>query len=550
MRILGLSLESREPRSKDRGSLIFAQNSPQSRNKCLGLFAQNRNRDKLVLILIFIVISFLRFYRAGELFYFAADEDILALSAKRILIDHQAQFTGFPIPGGLFIGSAFYYLMAIFYFLVYMNPLGLPIVSAFFSIFTTFLVYLVAKTIFEKQRIGIFAAIIYGISFLAGVYSHVLTSLFLAPILAVSMYWVLYKLTKERKNGLKLYTILGLLISLALQNEGSSFSLIALLIIFWLISRFRVTKLQAVWACFIVFVTHLPFLIYDWAHNFFFVKSDLFFFLKNTSILKPYDSGHLSLSGAISSFQLLGQTFGNFLFGSQNLDISEHYSCVNTVREGWLLPVLISFLLVIILFNSFRRKAVLGLKIVSAHLLVLLAGLFLYQFFAGRYLYEWTLFIFFPGFAMIFGYFFDWVFMKGQFARFVATIFLVLFVFINVRQTLMSKNNYGLKNKVEAVRFAVSETGNQPFYLESLGCNRHGYLYLFWYFGHLPEKTVGTGEFFVPRLIDYNQETVPSTGVIIFDSKSTQEDGLGQADSSKQFGNIGVMITKDSRGDF
>src|SRR3972149_11660995 len=94
-----------------------------------------------LLLAIILISALLRLNKSQELFFWHVDEDIIALTVKRILIEHRPQLIGFPIPGGIYLGPLFYYLISIPYFLVGMNPTKLYVFSAILGTFATFLTY-------------------------------------------------------------------------------------------------------------------------------------------------------------------------------------------------------------------------------------------------------------------------------------------------------------------------------------------------------------------------------------------------------------------------
>lgn len=513
-------------------------------------------KTKLVFAIILIALV-LRFYNAGELFFWQADEDILGLTIKKIIVDLKPVLLGLPIPGGIFIGPAVYYLLSIPYFLVSMDPQKLPYISAILSAISVVLVYQVGTRIFEKKEIGIMAAVIYGFSALVNVYSRVLTSLALVPILSLLTYWILHENIKSKKS--KHLLILGLILAFSLQNEGSSLSLVVLAAVAWIVWRFKVQRVDFAKIIIIILISFTPMIIYDLGHNFFASKSNLLFFTSRQTILKNVEANLpvISVSSIEKSFQIFPRTFSRLLFMSGKADVSSQImSCPDLVSQRLLLisPVIFTFAVFLLGFfmikSLFAKNSPLGAKIVSVHLLVMFIGLIAFNIFFPNYFYEWTLAGFFPGFAFIGAYFLYNFYKKAHF-RLAVAAFLFLFILYNVRSVASATNNFGLSTKAGAVQYAIAQTAGRPFYLESLGkCFNHGYLYLFWYFGRLPTQSIGTGEYFAPNLIPSPPETKPKVGVIFAniyegeDEQFWQKVNFYQSKAGKvgDFGNIKVMI--------
>lgn len=510
---------------------------------------------KRLLLLLFIAVFALKFYKAGDLFYFAADEDILGLTVKRILIDNQLQFVGLAVPGGIFIGPAFYYLGSLVFLAGGMNPGALPYFASILGILTIYLVYKVGKVIFEKEAIGILAAVIYGFSYLANVYNKVLTGLTLGPILALFTYLILYRNIGHREPKNLLF--LAVLLALAVQNEGSSFSLALLVAVVWLVYRFAIPGVKFLQMILILVVFHLPLLIYDAFNNFFYTKSSLLFFLNRPSILKSDQALPFNFSTIFNSFEFFGQTFSRFLVPHGPFDISKQLvSCPDVVSVRlwtsqspffWLGVLILGFFLAGVGFSKKRA----GEMIILLHLLTLFAGLLGFNFFVRGYFHEWTLALFFPGLALISASFLYFLWQKNVLVKVLVSLALAAFVYINVRAIILSDNSYGLSRRVAAVKYVLSETGGAPFYLESLGsCYSQGYLYLFWYFGHLPSKFNGIGAYFVPNLIDRGKEQKVDLAVILADSTIGNDEKIWRryqfyksvSLESRKFGDIEVLI--------
>src|SRR3989344_6716755 len=205
------------------------------------------SKEKIFTFVLFLIIFsslLLRLWNTQQLFFWHVDEDVVALTVKRILVDHRPQLIGFPIPGGIYLGPLVFYLLAIPYALSRMDPSTLPYLSAFLSTFTVFLVYFVGKTIFENKYVGLIAAVIYGFSFLTNVYSRIYSGLSLVGILSLLTYFFLFNLIKNKKGHNFFYLSLVLLI--AVQNEGSSFSILLLSVLLWFVYRFRVDRKQLI----------------------------------------------------------------------------------------------------------------------------------------------------------------------------------------------------------------------------------------------------------------------------------------------------------------
>lgn len=443
------------------------------------------------------------------------------MTVKRIVVDHRPQLIGFPIPGGIYLGPLIYYVLSFFYLGVSMNPFGLSVVGAVFGVLTTFLVYEVGKIIFENEMIGIFSVIIFGFSYLVNAYGRIFTGLTFAPIYALFTYLFIYIVVKSNgKNG---FLPLGLTLILATHDEGTCLSLLLLALIAWYFYRFKILKRSFYKILALFTVSYVPLLIFDLRHNFFLVKSATNFFKGgafDTSL-----SGFVSILNPLSIFP---STLSRIISISGSRDIaSQILPCTDLVRERitsinpavFLLAVFI--LGYFIVSQIFTRKRQLGATIILIHLLVLSFGIFIFHLIVPGYSYEWMLVIFFPAFAFIVAYTLFKILQKGTVGKILVSVLLFLFVFLNSYAIVSGSGRFGLWAKANAVKYAVFEIGDRPFYLESLGgCFAQGYIYLFWYFGQTPSKVEG---------VIYDQSAVklrtepPEVGVVLVnDSKNEQ----------------------------
>lgn len=513
------------------------------------------NFKNYLVIGIFVLAFLLRIYHANQLFFWHIDEDIIALTVKRIVVEHHIQLIGFPIPGGIYLGPFFYYLISIFYFISRMDPFGLPFFAAILGVVSTLLVYKVGSIIFENRRIGTFAGIVFGFSYLANVYSKVFSGLTFGPIYALLVYLFLYQNIKSKKPS---YLIpLGLILILAVQNEGSSFSLLALVLVSFLIFKFKIPKkdFAVVLVAFVIF--HLPLLVFDLRHNFFIAHSFFAFFSKQgSSMTKVY-----SLDSFYGAIKLFPYTLSRLLYIPSPSDIgAQILPCLELVQKRLLemspIAVLVSILLLLyFIFNTFhKKKAAIGQKIVFLHLIILIVGLLVFNLFLNGYLYEWILVIFFPGFALIVGFFLNELWQKRLPGQFLVLLFLTIFTLFNIRATLTSTGRFGLSDKAEASKWAVESIGKKPFYLDSIGsCFNYGYVYLFWYYGKQPMATYAD-YMFIPTFYKKFDNTL-TNGVVMVNPSQIESLEFwkkyafykDKIVSRKLFGNIEVLIVDERK---
>ena len=505
-------------------------------------------------LLIFSVALVLRLHNSSELFFWNIDEDRFALTAKRILVDHRPVLIGYSLPGGeIYPGPIFPYILSLWYLIVRMNPFGLAILASIFGALATFLVYKIGSNIFESKTVGLFASLIYALSFLANVYSRVLTELTLVPILSLLVYFVLYQNIKYKKPKNLIW--LGAVLLVASQNEGSSYSLLALVLVSFLIFRFKVPvkKLLNIISLFILF--NLPVLFFEIRHNFFITNAFIQFFFKRTYAQGPI----INFDSIIGSLEIFPRTLSRLIFVSGPNSIADQIlpcSDVIYLRESSVPMFLLLASIVIIaffLFKTLRDKKAIGRKIIAIHLTVMFLGIVLYRLFFPGWLYEWMLVIFFPAFVLILGYALENIYGWARLGKIFVLILLGTFIVYNLVFLLKVKENFGLSAKVSAVKYALSQIGNRPFYLDSIGsCYAQGYNYLFWYLGNFPTHSYSDDQF-TPTYYPRSVTLKPSLGVVMV-NPSNQEtenfyqkynDYLQKIKVKQKVGSIEVLIVED-----
>lgn len=501
-----------------------------------------------LLSLIFAVSGFLKFWRGEELFFWNVDQDLISLVVRRIIEDGRPQLIGFPIPGGIYLGPIFYYLASAVYLFVGMNPSLIFIPSAILALITTYLVWRVGKEIFEDSTTGLFAAIIYAFSSLANIYSHSLSGLNFAPLLALLVYLQLYRSLKIKKvNNLIFLTAL---LVISAQIEGSTISLILLIILVFLIFRVKIKKLQIFKLTAVFMMFHIPLLIFDLRHNFFLAHSIIDFWGR---LSKGGNFNLDILSGVIS---VLPNTMARTIMISGVNDISRQIlDCGNfvTSRLSEISPFTYLFAVVTLGFfifsQIFKKRIIWGEKIIFIHLIVLLFGLFAYNLFLPGYIHEWVLVIFLPAISFIYAILLSKFFKSGVLQKNLVVLFLIFFVAINVKGTLDSTNKFGLRNRIDATVESLKLIGNRDYYLVSLGsCYAQGYIYLFDHFGKKPSYVEGL--IFDPAY--FQQEIKPDLGVILVNPLEGESEYLEKYDIyksralvSRKVGDIEIIIVED-----
>lgn len=155
-------------------------------------------RNILILTLIIVCATILRFYRIEPFMTFLGDQGRDAITIKRLVTFEDFPAIGAPSSvGQIFLGPFYYYLVAPFLLLFNFNPAGLGIGVAFLSVlFLVYLIYVIYK------QFGLFVSSLF-IAFAAFSFPLVELSRFswnpnLLPYFSFTTIFFFYKWLKER----------------------------------------------------------------------------------------------------------------------------------------------------------------------------------------------------------------------------------------------------------------------------------------------------------------------------------------------------------------
>jgi 4-amino-4-deoxy-L-arabinose transferase-like glycosyltransferase len=170
-----------------------------------------KNKETVILSILFIAHLFFRFYLLKERLNFNWDQVDNAWHARDILVDHKFPLLGMVAKGdsGIYIGPLYYYLIAVVYWALNMNPIASGIVAGLTSIFTFFVIFYVAKKLFS-ERIALIAVFIHTVSYfiIVGDRSQWPVNL-VAPVSFLVFYFLYKVLTENPKYLLPLALVIG-----------------------------------------------------------------------------------------------------------------------------------------------------------------------------------------------------------------------------------------------------------------------------------------------------------------------------------------------------
>ena len=222
-------------------------------------------KKNYLFLIILIAGIFFRIYKPLSWMPYGHDQDLAGWIIKDIVFDKHLRLIGQETTSkGIFIGPLFYYLQIPFYFLTNWQPSGAVLLVTIISAFGIFSYFYCFKEMFSN-RVGIFASLIYAISYLI-----VFTDRETVPTMPVMIWsvWFLFSLWQLYKGRQKSYLFLGLLLGLVWHFNLASIILIPLILLAQFFSRTKINFKYVLLAVGIFGILMSPFFIFEVRHGY------------------------------------------------------------------------------------------------------------------------------------------------------------------------------------------------------------------------------------------------------------------------------------------
>jgi|GEM_PF-1432210 len=512
-----------------------------------------RRSTFLIIFFITIIAAVLRFNQLTHRQYWMIDEERDAFIIKRILVEKHLTLVGGALPGGFYLAPGYFYISAFFYNFTGLNPVGIGKVAAALSVLSIPLLFIVVKRMASVPT-AVIASFLYTFSYLTVIYNRTWWPLTFSPIVSVISYFSLFQIVKTK--NLKWIFPLTASIIVGIQSDPSNFSMLLTSLIILLLYKIPLKNSKILLATTLLFLSHLPLLIFDIRHN----------FLNSRALLKFF-SGH---TGAGINFnpQVIWQTFlllpSNFVrffwvFGGKDVAFQINPAPIYTDAKyaaipGFLLAVAAAALLYFCFtsFKDFKKNT--ATFIIGLHIVISVFGIIAQNFFFGNWNYEWILQILFPAYAIVSAVILVKVLNRFKALTYPAILVLLVFALLSSKVILESPNSFNLGDKLDAVKFAASQLAGQDFSLDSLGQNFAwgGYRYLFFVAGHEPLKSYMDpiyADWLYPKTtsVHPNKIVVMVNHEASYDQKTdlNYQKYLAKTLSRKNFGAIEVLIVEN-----
>jgi 4-amino-4-deoxy-L-arabinose transferase-like glycosyltransferase len=441
-----------------------------------------RNRlEFVVILLILLIATFLRFYRLADYMTFLGDEGRDGLVVRGILVDHHVPLLGPPTSvGNMYLGPLYYYMMALPMAIFWMNPVAAAGQVAVIGILTVGLVYYLARSWFG--RVGAFCAgILYTVSPVTVIYSRSSWNPNPAPFFSLLAILGLYK--AHQTGNFRWFVLTGMALAFAVQMHYLALILLPIYGLLWL-NELRVYLKSPDERKFFVQGTMLavvsflflmsPLLIFDFRHNFINYKA-------LTNLFSGSGSVGFSLVDTISRLVPIYQ-----------------YNLVNRHMAGQIdtLSWILSLLILLPILRGFKEYLI-DKKNLGWHFWAL--GIWLLVGLLGLTFYKQQIYDHYVGFLnpvpfLLLGSLGIFASISKKYSRLIYGSLIFLTILLSIANLLKNPFQYPPNRQLEKTqniaRFIIQQTQNKPFNFALLSEHNYDAAYQFYLgqFGHPPLK--------------------------------------------------------------
>ncbi len=365
-----------------------------------------------LIILIIIAAAFIRFWRLETLTTFGGDQGYDFLIVKRMIVDQKFTLLGPKIGpynniGQLFLGPAYYYIIAPSLFFTNYDPIGPAILTVILSIFTLLLIYLVATKFYAKP-VAIIASLLFASNPLLIDQSRAPSNPHMIPFfsaLGIFFYFLLIK--KISKSFLAIFLI-GFSAGILFQLHYIAVSQIIAIIVFT-IFRNRFVNLFKIVLGFLVAIS--PQILFEIRHGFFITNE----------FLKQLNNNQ--------NFLTTNNFFQNLKDSIENL-----FYIILHINGYYVLPIVLIMLVGVIVYLLKNREKT---DVVLFLVITIIINLFLLGFYSqGVNLHYLS-----PSYvALILIFSISLVTIYSLFGHFLIKAFILLLVFQMLMQNLLNLN--------------------------------------------------------------------------------------------------------------
>lgn len=218
--------------------------------------------DRFMVVIMILGLIF-RLFNFDKGFSFAYDQDLYSWIAKDILVNHHQRLIGqMTSVEGVFIGSAYYYVMALFYWIFKLNPLSAVIPTVAGGMATIASIYWIFKRHFGRKT-GLIGSFIYALSFGLAAYDR--WSVPTQPTMLWSV-WYLFVILEALKGNKKVIYLYAVLLGLIWQIH---MALLPLALLAPLAHGFKKLEIRRILLALLLFLlVSSPLMLFELKYNF------------------------------------------------------------------------------------------------------------------------------------------------------------------------------------------------------------------------------------------------------------------------------------------
>ncbi|MBI2051225.1 glycosyltransferase family 39 protein [Candidatus Roizmanbacteria bacterium] len=363
------------------------------------LVALLSDRKILLVVALFLIGTFLRFYRLSDFVTFLGDQGRDAIVLKRILTFEHLPAIGAPTSvGQIYLGPFYYYFIAPWLLLFRFDPIGPAIGVAFFSSLFILVNYFLVKDL-VNEKVALISSVLITFSTTLIELSRFSWNPNLLPLFTLLMTYFLVKSVQTQKWYY--YVATGAFLSFSIQLHYLALFLIPPVVIYFARGN-KQTLLGAFYSFLSFVVCSLPLLIFDLRHD----------FLNSRNFLALFKQ-----SGDVTATNKLKEIYTAFLRLNQFI--------FNTEFSAFFLIGLLSLVIVLAFVNIKKPTRI------SVFLLFFLFTLFGIALYSGPK-YPHYFGSVYPFYLTILAFLLSYL-LRPRFGLSLLSLFVLLFIFFNSR---------------------------------------------------------------------------------------------------------------------
>ncbi len=225
----------------------------------------------VLLICILLVGAFVRLYKIDQYMTFLGDEGRDALIVRRLIVNHHPPLIGPGTSiGNMYLGPAYYYMMAIPLLIANFNPVGPAVFIALLGVGTILVLWWVTREWFGSAGAFV-ASFLYAISPVVIIYSRSSWNPNIMPFFALLTIYAIWRVWFKKE--IKWLIVVGISFACVLQSHYLGLLLLPAILIIWFFTFIKTTKKRrffifSVISLILFLVLMSPLAIFDFRHNF------------------------------------------------------------------------------------------------------------------------------------------------------------------------------------------------------------------------------------------------------------------------------------------